>query len=161
MHPGLCRASSSLARRAARAAGGGGGAQATTGRLRSLVSRRPAEVQVGGCKYHPKRSLQPHLSASARSQGRLRLRCSQFWVRGQKRLLPAGEQEKCWYSHPFPWGLFRKLPEDTRPGRLTRLWTALCTGELCAHCKRKTSCKGSGCLPAQSWLCVLGTMSEQ
>ncbi|CAE7281115.1 unnamed protein product [Symbiodinium sp. CCMP2456] len=60
----------------------------------------------GGCPYHPRRSLQPHLIKSGPRVGVLCLRCAQHW--------PRNGQPKCFFSHAFPKGLFGKLPQELR-----------------------------------------------
>ena len=61
----------------------------------------------GGCPHHERRSLQPHLVQSGDTRGQLFLRCAAFWRRG-------GQQDRCFYAYPFPWGLFHKLPDDLK-----------------------------------------------
>jgi len=60
------------------------------------------KFKFGGCKYCEKLSLQPHLNRTGQhNKGKLLLRCSSWFRREQ------GFQ--CWYSFPFPMGLYHKL----------------------------------------------------
>ena len=56
----------------------------------------------GGCRDCPHLSLQPHLNRNGKVHpGSLRLRCSS-WFKHK-------DSKKCWYSYPFPMGLFEHL----------------------------------------------------
>ena len=56
----------------------------------------------GGCRNCAHLSLQPHLNKTGRvGPGLLSLRCSS-WFR----------TKQCWYSYPFPMGLFSLLPQQ-------------------------------------------------
>ena len=57
----------------------------------------------GGCKHHPKRSLQPHVRAPGTQRGKSVFRCSQFWARGSK------PEAKCFFNAPFPKALLCHL----------------------------------------------------
>ena len=61
----------------------------------------------GGCKYHCKLSLQPHLTRGGKDFGKLFLRCSSWFKR-----CPAAD--KCWYRTEFPRGLFNLLPQHVK-----------------------------------------------
>ncbi|CAE6945053.1 unnamed protein product [Symbiodinium natans] len=52
--------------------------------LRRCFNKKQQKFRWGGCRFHERRSLQPHLVQSGLTRGQLFLRCAQFWPRGEQ-----------------------------------------------------------------------------